>query len=125
MPLYEYACSACRHEFEQMQKFSDASVRKCPSCGKLKVTKKISLAGFQLKGAGWYKDGYVKSSGAAEKPADGKTTDGKTTEKTTGEQKTGGAGASVSGTSVDAGKKTASTGAEPKSSTSSTQQKVA
>lgn len=62
MPLYEYLCTACDHHFEEMQKFSDKPIRKCPACGKNKVEKKISLAGFQLKGAGWYKDGYAKKS---------------------------------------------------------------
>lgn len=70
MPLYEYICTACQHSFEEMQKFSDAPIRKCPKCGKSKVTKQVSLSGFQLKGSGWYKDGYNK---AADKPADSAT----------------------------------------------------
>lgn len=69
MPLYEYVCTACGHDFEEMRKFNDPELRKCPKCAKLKVQKKISLAGFQLKGAGWYKDGYAKSAPAADKPA--------------------------------------------------------
>jgi len=71
MPLYEYICTACDHHFEEMQKFSDKPIRKCPVCGKNKVEKKISLAGFQLKGVGWYKDGYNK-------PTDKKSTDATT-----------------------------------------------
>lgn len=67
MPLYEYVCTACGHDFEEMRKFNDPELRKCPKCAKLKVQKKISLAGFQLKGAGWYKDGYAKST-ATDKP---------------------------------------------------------
>lgn len=69
MPLYEYVCTACGHDFEEMRKFNDPELRKCPKCARLKVQKKISLAGFQLKGAGWYKDGYAKSAPAADKPA--------------------------------------------------------
>lgn len=73
MPLYEYICTACNHHFEEVQKFSDKPIRKCPACGKNKAEKKISLAGFQLKGTGWYKDGYNK-------PSDKKTSDKKPTE---------------------------------------------
>lgn len=75
MPLYAYICKKCGHEFEEMQKFSDPPVKKCPKC-KGAVAKKITAAGFQLKGAGWYKDGYSKASGEkkAESP---KATDAK------------------------------------------------
>jgi len=62
MPLYEYICHACGHEFEEIQKFSDRPLTKCPNCGKNKVVKKISLTAFQLKGEGWYKDGYARPS---------------------------------------------------------------
>lgn len=61
MPLYEYVCQTCRHEFELIQKFSEKPVRTCPACGKKKVIKKVSIAGFQLKGGGWYADGYTKT----------------------------------------------------------------
>jgi putative FmdB family regulatory protein len=63
MPIYEYECPSCGHEFEKIQKFSDPEVKKCPECG-LRVRKKISASAFMLKGGGWYADGY---SGKAEK----------------------------------------------------------
>jgi len=59
MPIYEYVCRKCGHEFEQIQKFSDPPVQKCPSC-KGKVEKKVSLSSFQLKGSGWYATDYAK-----------------------------------------------------------------
>lgn len=65
MPLYEYLCQACGHEFDEIQKFSDPPLKKCPECQKNKVEKKVSLSGFALKGEGWYKDGYARPS---EKP---------------------------------------------------------
>ena len=34
MPIYEYQCDDCGHQFEQRQRMSDAPVRKCPECGK-------------------------------------------------------------------------------------------
>jgi putative FmdB family regulatory protein len=52
MPIYEYACNACGHQFEIMQKISDPLASVCPACGAAEVRKLISRAGFQLKGGG-------------------------------------------------------------------------
>lgn len=54
MPIYEYRCDACGHELEELQKLSDPPLVDCPACGKPKLVKKVSAAGFQLKGSGWY-----------------------------------------------------------------------
>ncbi|OGI47813.1 MAG: transcriptional regulator [Candidatus Muproteobacteria bacterium RIFCSPHIGHO2_01_FULL_65_16] len=54
MPIYEYRCEGCGHELEVMQKFSDAALVDCPACGKAALKKRVSAAGFQLKGSGWY-----------------------------------------------------------------------
>ena len=63
MPIYEYRCTDCRHEFESLQKISDAPVSTCPKCGEKEVKKLVSQSGFVLKGGGWYKDHYgLKSS---------------------------------------------------------------
>lgn len=83
MPLYEYICTACEHEFDEIQKFSDKPIRKCPECGKLKVEKKVSLSGFQLKGSGWYKDGYAK-------PSEKKSSDSKDSKDSKPDKKTEG-----------------------------------
>lgn len=76
MPIYEYACQACGHEFEALQKVSDPPLRKCPECGKPKLRKLLSAPSFRLKGGGWYetdfKSGNKKNladSGKDEKPA--------------------------------------------------------
>ena len=66
MPIYEYKCSACQHEMESLQKFSDAPLVKCPACGKDALTKLVSAAGFQLKGSGWYQTDF---RGGGAKPA--------------------------------------------------------
>tara|TARA_Y100001970_G_C13950272_1_gene707890 strand:- start:219 stop:572 length:354 start_codon:yes stop_codon:yes gene_type:complete len=58
MPIYEYRCISCGFEFEEVQKFSDPSLDKCPSCGKNSAERKVSISSFHLKGGGWYKDGY-------------------------------------------------------------------
>lgn len=73
MPLYEYQCKKCGHEFEEIQKFSDKPIKKCPKCSKLSVEKKVSMTAFALKGEGWYKDGYARPSDKPkEKPVESK-----------------------------------------------------
>ena len=76
MPIYEYECQACGHTFEALQKISDAPLRRCPECGKPKLTKLVSAPSFRLKGGGWYetdfKSGQKKNlaeAGKDEKPA--------------------------------------------------------
>jgi putative FmdB family regulatory protein len=68
MPIYEYACAACGHQFEEWQKMSDPPVRVCPKCKAKKVEKLISATSFHLKGGGWYADLYSgpKPNGSAE-----------------------------------------------------------
>jgi putative FmdB family regulatory protein len=54
MPIYEYVCESCGHELEAMQKMSEAALTDCPECGRPALKKRISAAGFVLKGGGWY-----------------------------------------------------------------------
>ena len=72
MPIYEYQCQACGHEFELMQKMSEPAPSVCPACGKSDVRKLLSAAGFQLKGSGWYATDFKSGD---KKPADKKTGD--------------------------------------------------
>ncbi|MEL6710698.1 MAG: zinc ribbon domain-containing protein [Pseudomonadota bacterium] len=90
MPFYEYRCSACGHEFDAMQKMSDAPLTDCPACHQPSLVKLISAAGFQLKGSGWYvtdfKDKPKKPDDKkADKPADKPSSSDK---KTQSEKKT-------------------------------------
>lgn len=71
MPLYEYLCDACGHQFERIQKYSDPLVETCPVCGAA-VHKLVSSPAFHLKGSGWYATDYAKkgdSSKGKEGPA--------------------------------------------------------
>lgn len=54
MPIYEYQCNKCHHDFEVIQKINDDPVSSCPKCASKKIQKLVSPAGFQLKGTGWY-----------------------------------------------------------------------
>jgi putative FmdB family regulatory protein len=58
MPFYEYQCSACNAHVEVLQKISDAPLRKCPECGRQKLTRLISAPVFRLKGSGWYETDF-------------------------------------------------------------------
>ena len=60
MPIYEYQCQSCKHELEKLQKIADAPLQDCPGCGKPELKRKISAAGFRLKGAGWYETDFKK-----------------------------------------------------------------
>ena len=58
MPLYEYRCDACGHEFEALQKISDEALIHCPACEEPQLRKLVSAAGFRLKGQGWYETDF-------------------------------------------------------------------
>ncbi len=69
MPIYEYACSACGHRLEAIQKMAEAPLTDCPACGKPELKKLLSAAGFHLKGSGWYQTDFKDKgkTAAAEK----------------------------------------------------------
>lgn len=69
MPIYEYACPDCGHHGEHMQKLADAPIAQCPRCGSTAYAKKISAAGFALKGSGWYVTDFKGGSSSSGKPA--------------------------------------------------------
>ena len=58
MPVYEYLCAKCEHEFEREQRITDAPVKTCPKCKSRRGKRLISQTSFVLKGGGWYADGY-------------------------------------------------------------------
>lgn len=62
MPIYEYQCEACGHEFETLQKMSDDPLVDCPQCKAPKLRKLISAAAFRLKGQGWYETDFKKDN---------------------------------------------------------------
>ncbi|MGN9774445.1 FmdB family zinc ribbon protein [Micromonospora sp. H33] len=72
MPTYQYACTACGHQLEAVQSFSDEPLTECPACeGRLR--KLFNSVGIVFKGSGFYRtDSRGSDSGngtAASKPA--------------------------------------------------------
>ena len=84
MPIYEYRCQDCHHEFEKMQKFSDPPVAACPTCAG-SVQKLISRSAFHLKGSGWYVTDYARNGGQKSESTEKSTSE---SEKTTSEKST-------------------------------------
>lgn len=85
MPIYEYACKSCGHQQDILQKLSDAPLTECPQCHASTFVKKISAAGFRLKGSGWYETDF--KSGAKKNLASSDSKDA--TAKDTTKNKTG------------------------------------
>jgi putative FmdB family regulatory protein len=74
MPIYEYQCKKCGEVFEVMQTLSAEPLKKHKqaegaTCSG-SVAKVMSNTSFQLKGGGWFKDGY-SSKPAATASGDG------------------------------------------------------
>lgn len=72
MPIYEYQCLSCGNEHEALQKMSSEPLVTCPACNEPELKKKISAAGFRLKGQGWYETDFKsgnKKNVAGEKSA--------------------------------------------------------
>lgn len=63
MPLFDYQCTDCDEIFDELVKPSQRDkLPNCPKCGSHKCRKLISTStSFQLKGGGWYADGYAQS----------------------------------------------------------------
>ncbi|PZG15872.1 FmdB family transcriptional regulator [Micromonospora craterilacus] len=54
MPTYQYACTACGHQLEAVQSFSDEPLTDCPACeGRLR--KVFNSVGIVFKGSGFYR----------------------------------------------------------------------
>ena len=65
MPVYEFECK-CGEVIEDLVKLGTKSIA-CPKCGK-RAQKIMSRCSFDLKGGGWYADGYStpKSSSSSD-----------------------------------------------------------
>ena len=63
MPLYDFKCETCERVEEMLLSSAGSSDIKltCPDCETETMKRLIGLSNFQLKGGGWYKDGYQKN----------------------------------------------------------------
>jgi putative FmdB family regulatory protein len=54
MPTYQYRCTACGHDLEAVQKFTDAALTECPNCGG-SLRKVFNAVGVVFRGSGFYR----------------------------------------------------------------------
>lgn len=110
MPIYEYACQACGHEFEVIQKMVDLPLEQCPACAENALKKKISASGFRLKGTGWYETDFKNKKQPVDKnkPVDKKDEKVDHSEKSASTTSTGSSETATTGSSETTKNTTAS-----------------
>jgi putative FmdB family regulatory protein len=90
MPTYQYRCTECGHDLEAVQKFSDAALTECPSCGG-SLRKVYNAVGVVFKGSGFYRTDSRKA------PSEGVSANGGSSASPAGEGAGGGSGTNGSG----------------------------
>ena len=115
MPLYEYRCKQCGHQFEKIQSFSAPDEKECPVC-KGELERLISAPAIQFKGSGWYVNDYAgkgsskpagsaaESSGGSDKPAAASSSEGGSTSTSNSASSNSGSSPAGSATSSTASK---------------------
>ena len=106
MPIYTYRCTSCGVQFDKQQKFTDATLTRCPECSKKTLQKVFQPVGIVFKGSGFYSTDHRSPSGSASRSAKSSSGEsegekGEKSEKSTGS-------ASSSETSSPAPKKSSS-----------------
>ena len=104
MPTYGYRCTSCGHEFEVVQKMTDAPLTECESCG-APVKKMLYPVGIAFKGTGFYVNDSRGPAGGESKPKDA------------GDNKTSGDSAPTEKTPTESVAKTDAAPAEKKTET--------
>ncbi len=79
VPTYQYACTACGHQLEAVQSFSDEPLTACPACeGRLR--KLFNSVGVVFKGSGFYRtDSRSESAKSSEKSSSETSSDSSST----------------------------------------------
>jgi putative FmdB family regulatory protein len=57
VPIYEYRCNECGHQFEVSQRMSDEPLTECEVCGGV-VTKMLFAPAIHFKGTGFHNTDY-------------------------------------------------------------------
>jgi len=60
MPIYAFACQACGHAFDSLQRMSDPDPAECPECGAAEIKRQLTAPSFRLSGSGWYETDFKK-----------------------------------------------------------------
>ena len=60
MPIYAFECASCGHQFDRLQRLSDADPTQCPACQAETVRRQLTAPSFRLAGSGWYETDFKK-----------------------------------------------------------------
>jgi putative FmdB family regulatory protein len=119
MPTYEYACTACGHRLEAVQKFSDKPLKKCPECGKA-LRKVYGAVGIVLKGSGFYKtDSRATTSAGAGSSSSSSDSGSSDSSSSSDSSKDSGSKTEKTSSTSDSASKTKTESAKPAASTAS------
>lgn len=100
MPVYEYRCKNCGHQFEATQAFSDDALTECPECqGELR--KVFGSVGISFKGSGFYKNDS-RGSSSSTTPASSSSSSSESS-SSSGSSDSSGGSSSDSGSSSSSG----------------------
>ncbi|WP_420118220.1 FmdB family zinc ribbon protein [Micromonospora sp.] len=128
VPTYQYACTACGHQLEAVQSFSDEPLTECPACeGRLR--KVFNSVGVVFKGSGFYRtdsraSGSEGKSGAAKSPksegsSSGGDSSGSGSSSNSGSSSSSGGSSGSGGSSASGSGSSSGSGGSPASGSSS------
>jgi putative FmdB family regulatory protein len=115
VPTYAYACTACGHAFDAVQKFTDAAMTECPECGG-RLRKVYTSIGVAFKGSGFYRN----DSRATAKGESGKGSDSSSEKSSEKSSDKGSEKSSEKGSEKSSGPSSGASGGSSEKSTSST-----
>lgn len=118
MPTYQYACTACHHELEAVQSFTDDALTECPECGG-RLRKLFGNVGVVFKGSGFYRNDSRSGSSSSSSTDSAKKADAPAS-GSTGPNTDSGAKTSTSSTSSSSSTTSSSNSADSSSKKSAT-----
>ena len=107
MPTYDYECGACGHTLEIFQGINDPVKKKCPECGKSKLSRLFGTgAAIVFKGSGFYQtdyrsDSYKKAAKADKKSKESSGDSGNSSGDSSKSKKSDSGGGSAKSSSSD------------------------
>lgn len=104
VPTYQYACTQCGHEFDQVQSFSDPSLTECPVCGG-RLRKVYGAVGVVFKGSGFYRNDSRKAEATAGAKSGSSDSGGSSSDSGGNGAGGGGTGGGKESAAADGGKK--------------------